>query len=100
MNWQPYLPLRERHDFTRFNHSPHVNLAEDACATCHEIATAPTAEDTLYRPEFHDTNWMPATDPSVYDSNFSPLLKASCAQCHAEQTRQDSCLTCHNYHIR
>ena len=100
VNWRPYTPPLVRHDFTKFSHAPHVTLLKDeACAACHELNASQLAENSLYRPEFHGSNWMPATNPEVFESNFSPLSKVSCVQCHAEQTSRDSCLSCHNYHV-
>lgn len=101
VNWRPYTPPLDRHDFTKFSHAPHVTMLKDeACANCHELVSLSSASESLYRPEFHHSDWTPATDASVFENNFAPPLKVGCVQCHTEQTSRDSCLTCHNYHVR
>ncbi|MDA1053264.1 MAG: hypothetical protein O3C40_22665 [Planctomycetota bacterium] len=100
VNWHPYQPPLDLHKFTRFSHAPHVTLlSDDACAKCHRFNAAQSTVTSLFRPEFIDRHWHPATDPHNFDSNFVPLSKAGCAECHTGNSGRDRCLTCHNYHV-
>jgi hypothetical protein len=101
INWHPYRPPLDRHDFTVFNHEPHLMLlSNEACSHCHLFSREDTSDEMLFRPEFITSGWKLSSDASQFTGDFSSMIKSNCSDCHAERTGRDRCLTCHNYHIR
>lgn len=79
--------------FTKFNHAPHLILAELAdCKQCHQMRPIHIG-DMITQPDS-----VLATYHEQY-SDFEPIFKQSCASCHQRRAAGDDCLNCHNYHV-
>ncbi|MEO8494873.1 MAG: cytochrome c3 family protein [Planctomycetota bacterium] len=100
VNWHPYQPPLDRHNFTEFSHAPHVTLLSDsACSKCHKLNETESPAISLLRSDFIDSRWRPATNSHSFESNFVPISSVGCAECHSHTSDRDRCLTCHNYHV-
>ncbi len=89
VNWLPFQPDREQHDFTKFSHRPHLNLfGATGCKTCHQIDEKADVAASYKR-----------GDPFVFAASFKPIKREACANCHVAGRASASCGTCHNYHI-
>ncbi len=85
--WRSEALIGRKHDFTKFSHAPHLNIATLAdCRHCHRIGGPPSGTTALVgaRTEIRE---------------FAPLSRQSCAACHTPQAAGDACVKCHRYHI-
>ena len=89
VEWLPFRPDPERHEFTKFSHLPHLNrLGSAGCKTCHQIAAT-----TNFAASYKSGN------PFVAVASFKPIRRELCASCHVAKQASAACTTCHNYHI-
>jgi hypothetical protein len=87
IQWRPFDPLRERPEFTRFDHGPHVIQPETGdCQACHRIRSSNGA--AAYA----------SYDPHQFISGFEAMDKSACAACHTQHGAGDGCTQCHSYH--
>lgn len=88
-SWQSHPLIGRRSEFTKFTHSPHLNVAQLAdCQHCHQVDGQ--AGDRL---EVTLTSGVSAT------LDFEPLGRHACAGCHTAKAAGDACTKCHRYHI-
>ncbi|MFT7620006.1 MAG: hypothetical protein ACI97A_003663 [Planctomycetota bacterium] len=88
MHWKA-RPRVAKHEFTRFNHRPHLIANQgQGCSTCHVIGK-PSANS--------DRN---ASNPGHHvGSGFESMSRKDCSSCHGEDQGTNRCVDCHNYHI-
>ena len=104
INWHSRQPDQNNAPLTRFSHSPHRSLPEQAtCITCHALEELSVHTDS-FRAAFAKRDkstgsWQPVTSPdSIRTSGFLPVSKETCAVCHVPESAGNSCLNCHTYH--
>jgi len=89
VHWKGALNEDDKQNFSRFNHSAHLNLIKDkGCMTCHSMNKK--ADFKLA---------YEGVDATKFESNFHPIKKSTCIQCHQSGQVSESCTTCHRYHI-
>jgi Zn finger protein HypA/HybF involved in hydrogenase expression len=85
--WRSEPLIGRRSEFTKFSHSPHLNVAQLAdCSHCHSLGSDSNTELSLVSgaAEIHD---------------FAPLRRQACAACHTPHAAGEACVDCHRYHI-
>lgn len=100
VNWQGFRADALRKRFTRFDHTPHINMPQSAqCVACHDlrILSEETAADL--KASFHHSGGLPATDQTHFVHQFAGIVKQTCSNCHRPGSAGDGCLACHSYHV-
>lgn len=89
VEWLPFGPDPEQHDFTKFSHLPHLSLlGSTGCKTCHQVSAAADFAGS-YK----------SGNPFVFAASFKPISRELCASCHVAGQASAACTACHNYHI-
>lgn len=85
--WRSEPLIGRKSEFTRFAHSPHLNIAQLAdCRHCHSIGADSGAGLNLTR-------------GVAVRHDFAPLRRQACAGCHMPHAAGEACVKCHRYHI-
>lgn len=95
--WKPSLTTRRSgSQFTKFSHSPHMNLPVLAdCKHCHQV------KDAVGGDEAHQMTTVSMSDllnPVASPHDFGPITRHACASCHTANAAGDACIKCHVYH--
>jgi hypothetical protein len=89
--WKSEPLIGQRRKFTKFTHSPHLNVSRLAdCVHCHEIRSADQSDRQVT-----SVSLVNGSDPH----DFAPIKRQTCAGCHTRQAAGDACIKCHRYHI-
>jgi hypothetical protein len=87
--WRSEPLIGRKSEFTKFSHSPHLNVAQLAdCSHCHSLGSESNTELRLT---------SGASDAENHD--FAPLRRQACAVCHTPHAAGEACIKCHRYHI-
>ena len=87
--WRSKPLIGRKSEFTKFTHSPHLNVAQLAdCRHCHTVGSE----------ESNDVN-MNLTSGIMDVRDFAPIGREACAACHTPHAAGDACTKCHRYHI-
>jgi hypothetical protein len=85
--WRSESLIGRKSEFTKFSHSPHLNVAQLAdCSHCHSLGSDSITELSLV-----------SGAAKIHD--FAPLRRQACAACHTADAAGESCVKCHRYHI-
>lgn len=92
--WKSRPLIGRRSEFTKFSHSPHLNVAQLAdCSHCHALDTHSGSRQQDLGAKISLTSGI------VPHSDFAPLRRQACAVCHTPHAAGEACTTCHRYHI-
>ncbi|TWT54381.1 Doubled CXXCH motif [Rubripirellula amarantea] len=82
--WKSEPLVGSRSQFTKFSHTPHLNIASlSDCKACHQVQSGLDV----------------STISSESIAEFVPIEQQDCAACHHKNAASDSCVDCHRYHI-
>ncbi len=80
--------------FTKFEHSPHLNLPVLAdCTHCHQVRVVDSMDNAAA--SMQTVSFAPGASPS---HDFEQLQRHTCAACHTANAAGDACVKCHRYH--
>ena len=89
--WRSMPLIGRRSDFTKFSHSPHMNIASlSDCTHCHKIGKSNIPSLNLVSNDPERANLI---------DEFKPMTRAACASCHTAKAAGENCTQCHRYHI-
>ncbi len=90
-SWKSETLIGRKREFTKFTHSPHLNISQLAdCVHCHQIETSESEAANIRTAKFGGAG-IPC--------DFAPLSRQVCAGCHTPHAAGDACIKCHRYHI-
>ncbi len=121
-NWKSETHPDTIKRFTKFNHTPHLNLpAVRDCTYCHRQATGPAVEASrspslepqaetlkqlieqhMMQSDVRTSKWISTTRATVENflhHEFLPMETEQCSACHRQNAAGDGCTQCHNYHV-
>ncbi len=91
VNWTGLRIDPRSKDFTRFSHTAHMSMTEQAdCLRCHDWSEQVGGG---YLQAYESADRLQA------QGEFAPFRKAVCSECHGSGEAGDACLSCHNYHV-
>ncbi len=82
--WRSYPLVGRPREFTKFAHSPHLNIAGlSDCRHCHTIAAGSVV----------------SVSANQHGHEFAAVGIEACAGCHQSSAAGDACVKCHRYHV-
>jgi len=97
VTWKPnQTPRRSDSQFTKFSHSPHMNLPVLAdCKHCHQVKEEVGGDKAR---QMTTVSMSDLLSPIASPHDFAPITRHACASCHTASAAGDACIKCHVYH--